>query len=118
MILHNADRTATFHCFSVAGEYIPRVDANGDGVVIKSEWRKFIDNLRATTGIAWRLPTSAEWEYAAKGGNLSKGTTYSGSNTISEVAWFSGNSSKYVHDGALKKQTNLEYMICLEIMQN
>lgn len=93
--------------FSVAGEHIPRVDASGDGVVIKSEWRKFIDNLRVATGIAWRLPTSAEWKYAAKGGNLSKGTTYSGSNTISEVAWFSGNSSKYVHDGALKRPNEL-----------
>lgn len=91
----------------VAGEHVSRLDESGEGVIIKKEWRAFIDNLRVKTGIDWRLPTSSEWKYAAKGGNLSKGTTYSGSNTISDVAWYSGNSSKYVHDCALKEPNEL-----------
>lgn len=44
-----------------------------------------------------RLPTEAEWEYAAKGGNKSKGYTYSGSNSIEEAAWHNANSGSKTH---------------------
>lgn len=60
----------------------------------------FISKLNSLTSINFRLPTKVEWQFAAKGGELSQGYTYSGSDVISEVAWYSSNSGGVVHDVA------------------
>ena len=57
----------------------------------------FISKLNQLTGKTFRLPTEAQWEYAARGGNKSKGYTYSGSNSIDEVAWYWYNSDRMTH---------------------
>lgn len=57
------------------------------GNVSWDECKAFIAKLNSLTRMNFRLPTDAEWEFAAKGGNLSQGYDYSGSNYLSDVAW-------------------------------
>lgn len=91
----------------VNGESIDRLDRSGDGHVIATEFRYFINDLRAATGIEWRLPTPDEWKFAAKGGRQSKNTKYSGSNDLAQVGWYAGNSGKRVQDCAKKDPNEL-----------
>lgn len=63
----------------------------------------FIDKLNSMTNVVFRLPTEAEWEYAARGGKNSKGFLYSGSDDINTVAWYMDNSPK-TNVGGYKNQ--------------
>ncbi len=69
--------------------------------------QKFIEKLNALTGKKFRFPTEAEWEYAARGGNKSKGYKFSGSNDINEVAWYYANSGKELHPVGTKAPNEL-----------
>ena len=66
----------------------------------------FITELNSRTGLNFRLPTEAEWEFAARGGNLSQGYIYSGSNTITDVARCTGNRPTSLNPEIKQKQPN------------
>ena len=86
---------------------------NGEGdnypmyYVSWEEAQEFVRRLNSQTGNQYRLPTEAEWEFAARGGNSSRGYKYSGSNTVGEVAWYSQNSNYDTHPVGTKSSNEL-----------
>jgi formylglycine-generating enzyme required for sulfatase activity len=75
--------------------------------VKRGEAQTFIENLNAATGRHYRLPTEAEWEYAARGGNQSKHYKYAGSNNVNDVAWYGGNNENATHGVGNKRANEL-----------
>lgn len=82
--------------------------------VVRVSWddcQKFIQKLnemiKDDDGHTFRLPTEAEWEFAARGGNKSGDYKYSGGNEIETVAWYEGNSEKKIHSVGLKSANEL-----------
>ena len=67
----------------------------------------FVEKLNQITGKQFRLPTEAEWDFAAHGGNYSRGYKYAGSNNLEDVAWYDGNSGRMTHPVGLKSPNEL-----------
>ena len=84
------------------GNYYPAYYVSYNDIV-----NNFIPRLNKITGKTFRLPTEAEWEYAARGGNQSKGYKYSGSNAIGDVAWYADNASYMTHPVGTKSPNEL-----------
>ena len=83
------------------GDYLPVEMVSWD------DCQEFISKLNSITGRKFRLPTEAEWEYAARGGKKSRGYQYGGSNSISDVAWYTDNCSSKTHPVGTKQANEL-----------
>ena len=77
--------------------------------VVNVSWndcKAFIEKLNKLTNMKFRLPTEAEWEFAARGGQKSNNYKYAGSNTLDDVAWYRNNSEGKIHGVATTKHSN------------
>lgn len=83
------------------GDNLPVERVNWD------DCQEFIEKLNQKTGANFRLPTEAQWEFAARGGTKSKGYKYSGSDNVGEVAWYNDISDKTTHNIKTKQANEL-----------
>ena len=94
----------------VMGENPSRNKAGDNYPVENVSWEDcqgFIERLNNRTGLDFRLPMEAEWEYAARGGVKSKGYKYAGSDGLDEVGWYRDNSGGHTHPVGQKKPNEL-----------
>lgn len=91
----------------IGTEFINAEDKRPVERVSWDDCQEFIRKLNAFTGKNFRLPTEAEWEYAARGGNRSQGYKYAGSDNLGSVAWYNGNSDKETHPVGQKSPNEL-----------
>ena len=75
--------------------------------VLWEDAQEFVYKLSQMTGLSFDLPTEAEWQFAARGGNRSKGYLYAGSDNADDVAWYSSNSGGVTHTVATKQPNEL-----------
>lgn len=95
---------------AVMGSNPRKFSGCSDCPVEKVSWndvQDFIRKLNELTGKRYRLPREAEWEYAARGGNKSKGYKYAGSNSLSSVGWYKDNSGRKTHKVGQKRANEL-----------
>lgn len=90
----------------MGGTIVSREGAKDNEPVVFVSWddiQRFLRKLNAMTGKNYRLPTEAEWEFAARGGNASRGYKYAGSNIRNEVMWYWDN----IHEVGTKSPNEL-----------
>lgn len=86
------------------------IGGNSQHPVVHISWndaQAYCRWLSKKTGKRYRLPSESEWEYAARGGNKSRGYKYAGSNSIGDVAWYDDNSGGKIHSVAQKQSNEL-----------